>query len=282
MKYDFKNDWKAHVSDELLLQGFKYDDSKDLTDNSIILFNINRRLPMQTPRKVIFSSEFYCPDENRRGLDHLVKKIEAGDCLTPNLSKTISRADYNDAALDGWGIHHFHLGGKQINGVVERTKNVVFVFILADCALFIQILAHGKGYPDLWVNTSLLEIIHNNWPDTISHMKTTLSGTKLSASERTNLRRCNTNVNIEVSDGTVYFSPGGGRMINGDSITDFMSLQLIYRDLEYLEAIVAQTADQIKQKIITPNGDLHFRVDFSDIKKLRVIEVNSKTVLNFQ
>lgn len=282
MKYDFKNDWKVHVSDELLLMGFNYDNSKDLTDNSISLFNIGRRLPIRTPRKVIFSNEFYCPDENRNGLDSLVKNIEGGDCLTPNLSKTISKADYNDAALDDWGIHHFHLGDKQINGVVERTKNVVFVFVMADCALFIQVLAHGKGHPDVWVNTSLLEIIHNNWPDTISHLKTTLSGTKLSALERTNFRRCNTNVDIEVSDGTVYFSPGGGRMANGDSMTDFMNLQVIYRDLKYLEAVVAQEADQIKNKITASNGCLHLRVDFSEMNKLRVIEVNSKTVLNLQ
>ncbi|WP_076920402.1 hypothetical protein [Pseudoalteromonas sp. SK18] len=282
MKFDFKNDWKEHVRHELLSLGFKYNDNKNVTENSINFFNVNRRLPKKAPRKAVFSKEFCCPIENKNGLNALVKKIEKGECLTPNLSKTISKADYNDATLDDWGIHHFHLGNKEINGVIERTKNVAFVLVLFDCALFIQILAHGKGHSDVWVNTSLVEIIHTNWPESISHMKTDLSGTSLTSTERTTLRKKNANVDIEVSDGTVYFAPGGGRMSNGASMSDFMNLQRIYRDLDYLEAVVNQESDQIKQKITASNGTLDLRVDFSNTQKLRVIEVNSKTMLDLQ
>jgi hypothetical protein len=64
LKYDFKSDWKEHVKNELLSLGFKYDDNKNVTDNSINLFNISRRLPKKISRKVVFSKEFSCPAEN--------------------------------------------------------------------------------------------------------------------------------------------------------------------------------------------------------------------------
>ena len=280
MKYDFRNDWKEHVKNELLLLGFSYDENRNVTDNSINLFNLHRRLPRKTPRKVVFSKEFVCPSENKKGLDSLVRKIEKGQCLIPSLSKSISKADYNDATLDDWGIHHFHLGEHELSGVIERTKNVAFVFVLDDCALFLQILAHGKGHSNVWVNTTLIEIIHNNWPNAISHMKTQGSGSELSTSERSTLRKKNVNVDIKVADGTVYFSPGGGRMINGTSMNDFMNLQRVYRDIDYLEALVAQEEAQIKSKISSPTGQLNLHVDFSNMKKLFIVEENSKTTLN--
>lgn len=280
LKYDFRNDWKEHVKNELLLLGFSYDENRNVTDNSINLFNLHRRLPRKTPRKVVFSKEFVCPSENKKGLDSLVRKIEKGQCLIPSLSKSISKADYNDATLDDWGIHHFHLGEHELSGVIERTKNVAFVFVLDDCALFLQILAHGKGHSNVWVNTTLIEIIHNNWPNAISHMKTQGSGSELSTSERSTLRKKNVNVDIKVADGTVYFSPGGGRMINGTSMNDFMNLQRVYRDIDYLEALVAQEEAQIKSKISSPTGQLNLHVDFSNMKKLFIVEENSKTTLN--
>lgn len=143
-----------------------------------------------------------------------------------------------------------------------------------------QVLPHGKDHRDVWVNTSLIEIIHNNWPDTIVHMKSGLSCSTLTLAERLTLRKKNVNANIAVSDGAVYFSPGGGRMSNGASITDFMELQRIYRDLDSLEAFFAQEEEQIKQKIASKNGNLSLRVDCSNTQKLCVIEEKSKTLLN--
>lgn len=280
MKYDFRNDWKEHVKSELLSLGFSYDNNKNVTDNSINLFNLRRRLPRETPRKVVFSKEFVCPNENKKGLDSLVKKIKKGQCLVPSLSKTISKVDYNDATLDDWGIHHFHLGEHELRGVIERTKNVAFAFILDNCAYFLQVLAHGKEHSNVWVNTTLIEIIHNNWPNTISHMRAQISGSELTSSERSILRKKNVNVDIKVADGTVYFSPGGGRMSNGASMNDFMNLQIVYRNLDYLEAVVAQEEAQIKSKISSPTNQLSLRVDFSNMPKLFIVEENSNTILN--
>ncbi|HBY84816.1 MAG TPA: hypothetical protein DEO86_02990 [Colwellia sp.] len=281
MKYDFENDWEEHVKSELLLIGFHYNHNKDITENSLNYFNMLRRTPSQTPRKVMFSKEFRCPDENKNGLNGLVKKIEDGVSLIPNLSKTIAKPNYSDATLDDWGVHHFHLGEREINGVVERTGNVAFVFILADYALFLQVLPHGKGQSNVWVNTTLIESIHNNWPEVICHLKTELSGTALTPKERLTLRKNNTNVDIKVSDGTVYFSPGGGLMSNGTAMNDFTRLQKLYRDIEYFDKVVALESEQIKMKISSPTGQLNLKLDFSEPEKIRVIEINSKTILNF-
>lgn len=279
MKFNFKNDWKEHVESELKSFGFSYDEDKDISANSFILFNIQRRLPTITSRKVIFSKEFVCPNENLKGLKSLVNKFESSECLKANLSKTILKAGYNDATLDDWGIHHFHLGEREINGVIERTKNVVFVLAFNNCALFIQVLPHGKGHSDVWVNESLIDIIHRNWPDSIAHMKSPYNGSILSTEERKNLRKKCVNSEIQVSDGTAYFSPGGGRMSNGVSFSDFTKLQFVFRELDYFEALVDKEKEQISSKIVSPSGELHLRVDFSDKNKINVYEVNTKSML---
>lgn len=279
MEFNFKNDWKEYVQNKLSSLGFKY--SEDLTENSLNLININRRLPTQVLRKVIFSKEFICPVENINGLNALIKKIEKGQCLIPNLSTSILKSDFNDKTLDDWGIHHFHLGDKEKKGMIERTKNIVFVFVLPKCAFFLQVLPHGKGHGDVWVNTSLLEILHSNWPKIISHMKVKLSGSSLTSKERIALRKFNVNINIKVSDGTVYFSPGGGLLSNGKSMSDYGTLQRVYNDLDYLENLVKQKRNEIENKISTLNGPLNLKVDFTDLHNLRVVEINSQTILEF-
>lgn len=282
MKYDFRNDWKEHVANELFLLGFNYNDKKDVKENSLNLFNIRRRLPKKKPRKVVFSTEFICPNKNKKGLDILVKKLEKGKCLASSLSKTVSKVTYNDSILDDWGIHHFHLGEHEVNRVIERTENVMFVLILDDCALCLQVLPHGKEHSDVWVNTTLIEIIHNNWPSAISYMRTHTSGTILTSTERMILRKKNVNVNVKTSDGTVYFSLGGGRMSDGTSMRDFMNLQRIFRDIDDFEAIVPQEANKIKSKIKSSTGKLNLRLDCSNVPELSVIEENSKTVLHLK
>jgi len=279
LEFDFRNDWKEHVKSELRSFGFSYDESKDVSENSHILFNAQRRLPERTKRKVIFSKGFKCPEEHLEGLELLVSRFENAECLKGNLSRKIFKPSYSDATLDDWGIHHFHLGVRKVKQWFERTKCVVFVLVFNNCALFIQILAHGPGHHDVWVNKSLIDIIHENWPDAIAHWKSQSTGSQLSTEELNSLRKCSVNYVLKVSDGTSYFSPGGGRMSNRVSISDYTKLMFVYRELDHFEDLVEKESEQIISKIISPAGSLQLRADFSDAMKINIYEVHTKTML---
>jgi hypothetical protein len=104
----------------------------------------------------------------------------------------------------------------------------------------------------------------------------------LTSSERAALRSKNTNVDIMVSDGTVYFSPGGGFMASGIATSDFLRLQIIQRNLNELEQIVVNEENQIKGAIPIADESLDLRVDFSDLDDWLLIETSTGTLINFK
>lgn len=269
-----------YVKNELTGFGYAYDTSKDLTTNSERLFNLRRRIPSTKSRKIIRSKEFSCPTENQAGLQKLESEIENGKDIRAYLSKGITKIDYNDKTLDEWGIHHLHLGTVLENGFIKRTKHVVFVIFLDNQVLFLNTLAHGKGHADVWVNTTLIGIIHNNWPEIIEHLKMGSASGSLTPDERLSLRKKNTNVSVTTSDGTAYYAPGGGFMSNGTAIPDFMTLQKVYRDLDYFEKLVIQEKAQIENKLNPYTPDILLGLDFKNIHDPVLYEKNSGIKIN--
>lgn len=284
MEFDFKNDWKEYVKRELIKLGQTYKESRDILDNSVTLFKMQRRIPSNIIRNVLISKEFKYKKEYENGLNSLISRIKNGETLTPYLSKSIHNTNYNDATLNEWGIHHFHLGNKIINNTTERTEDIAFVFISFDYALFIQTFPHGPGHSSVWTNTSLIEIIHNNWPDAISHMKTEVSGSSLTPIERATLRKKNTNVDIQVSDGTVYLTPGGGLMADGTSMADHMYYGYIDRLIDAFETITLKEKIKIKELVYSPTGVLQLHLDFSKMPKISELfirEENTNKIIKF-
>ncbi|MBN7769827.1 hypothetical protein KUV44_17610 [Marinobacter daepoensis] len=282
MKYDFKRDWTEYVKNELTAFGYSYDKSKSLTINSERLFNLRRRIPSTKPREIIRSKEFSCPAENQVGLKKLESEIKNGKDIRYYLSKGITNLDYNDKTLDEWGIHHLHLGTVLEKKFVKRTKNVVFVIFLDSQAVFLTTLAHGKGHSDVWVNTTLIEIVHNNWPEIIEHLKMGSASGSLTPNERINLRKINTNVSVTISDGTCYCAPGGGFMSNGTAIADFNALQKVYRDLDYFEKLVTQEKAQIENKLNQYTPDIFLGLDFKNVHDPELYEKNSGVKINLE
>ena len=68
--------------------------------------------------------------------------------------------------LNDFGIQHFHLGTKEhprIPSFVARTDPLLFAMVQENDLYCIGYYKHGE-----WSKATLLDVVHENWPDTIS------------------------------------------------------------------------------------------------------------------
>lgn len=190
---DFKNDWKEFLVKEMAELGFKYEFSRSLHENTIIYLNAKRRIVSNKPRAIRESKELCIPSEHSEAYDDLKRLISEGGDLQPYLSRKTKKvnANYNDLLLNEWGIHHLHF-------IPGGTKDVLFVRFMDTDAFVIQALSHGADHSDVWVNTLLIEILHNNWPERIARYKIEkIKGEHLITTESLNIRKSHGNVITE-------------------------------------------------------------------------------------
>ena len=177
--------------------GFKYDIQKTLEKNTIGYFNTKRRIVSNKPRAIHESKELHVPSEHSKAYPVVKELISQSGDIHQYLSRKIKDINDNDLLLNEWGIQHLHF-------LPERTKDILFVRFTDKDAFIIQVLPHGHGHSDVWVNTMLIEILHNNWPESIAQYKAAgISGEHLNAIERINLRKNHANVAVTVSDSTL-------------------------------------------------------------------------------
>lgn len=233
---NFKEDWRAYVEFELKSLDFSYDNNVDSSSNYLRLLKIQRRIPCLLSRKVYYAKTFSVPDCHKNDLAILVKKISQGDNLRPYLSRKIDKERSSDGALDDFGTHHLHF-------CPEGTKKVAFAWINQEAVYFIAVCEHER---DSWFNTHFVQIIHDNWPELITHCRVPIKSNKLTPDERKNLRCNGYNTPIIISDGTVYQSPGGGFVSGGHTMSDYWKNMLVIRHLESYEVLVRQEEAQFR------------------------------------
>jgi hypothetical protein len=228
---DFKNDWMEFLVKELTEMGFKYDVQKSLKDNTVAYFNVKRRVISRKPRVVHESKELCVPSEYVEAYRAIRDLISRGEDLRPYLSRKTKDLHDNDLLLNEWGIHHLHFSP-------ERTKDVLFVRFTDTDAFVIQVFPHGRGHEEAWVNTSLIEILHKNWPTSIVGRRVTGgSGEDITTKERLNVRKAHGNVAVNVPDGTCYTALGGGVMTSGICFSDISNLRQAFGRLGLLGEI---------------------------------------------
>lgn len=150
------------------------------------------------------------------GLTQIENNFENGRSNKWHQSRGVLLNSNPDLLLNDWGVYHLHLGDTyESNGFCTRTGPVLFCYFDQKSVYFLDILEHGSGHGDVWVNERLLEIMNENWPKHLERFR--LRGLKadtkmFSASERTALRRVHANVGITIN-GNIYGGPGMG--LNG-------------------------------------------------------------------
>ncbi len=241
---DFKNDWVGY----LRTTGFpfcslEYKDSCSPEENTMRFLSAYRRIPAMRPRMVHESRELSVPYEYSLDYEKLVTLIKAGCDLKPYLSRDIlkkKQPDKNDILLNSWGIQHLHFCKK-------GSDQLLFCVIAESDVFVIQTLPHE------WVNTQLVQILHDNWPELIFRAKHDgLRPEAISADKRHFLRRYNANFLVTVADGTVYLPLSVGTMASGDSMEDWVNCKKIFSELEHYQNIVVQNALAIRTALNMP------------------------------
>lgn len=278
VKADFYSDWINYLKQELSNMGYPVELDESPEEISFKFFNVLwRRIPVK-PRQLLFSREFSCPLENRTGLDILTSRIEIGEDLSPHLStKVLLNPSNNDSLLNDWGIHHLHLGvssHRRHSALVERTDPLLFARFDKDFAYLINIFDHGN-----WTNESLIQILHDNWPNSIKQFRVPgITDLEVPIEDRNAFRKAGVLVPIQIANGIVYMPPGGGYSASGTSVrvgmaSDDHAFQV--RQLEnYVRDNLYSLLSQVQARGITFGNQLRFRLIASD-SKFYVVEENS-------
>jgi hypothetical protein len=255
IELNFESDWTTYLRKTgLPACGLKYKERLSPEENTIRFLNAyNRRIPPAKPRKVHLSKELLIPPEFRQDYEALVALIQAGGDLKPYLSRHIvkrKRPDWNDGLLNSWGIQHLHFQR-------EGTDHLLFCVITDTDVYLIQVLPHVE---EEWVNTQLVQILHDNWKETISRANhSRMKPEKFSTSKRQSLRSYNANFAVTVADGTVYLPIAGGTTASGDSIEDHYNCKKIFDELKSWQETLASNVLAIRSSL-----------NLSDAKKLTV------------
>jgi hypothetical protein len=149
------------------------------------------------------------------GWQNLKKRIEAGDDITPHLSKSVDKLLYKDSMLSDWGVHHFHLGEVLSGKLVDRTGPLLFAIVTEEIFYAIGVFSHGA-----WTDKKVVETIHRNWAAVVAKHRRDdmLSVGRITESECLALRKKHVNALVETGDGTVYMPLGGGVTSSGHNI----------------------------------------------------------------
>lgn len=148
-----------------------------LGDLMITYLNWRARFIGRHPRRVHLSRELVSSAkyaDHHDAVDAIVKKIEAGEDLSPHLSRgtttayipidrrNASRGRHDlDRLIADWDIHHLHLTlTPEADGYVTRTNNLLFGHFASVDAYLIGVFPHGS-----WAALEIAEITMRNWPE---------------------------------------------------------------------------------------------------------------------
>ncbi len=274
-EFDLYSDWLSIVKDEL--DKVKINTSNLAGDKlSLAYLNLRKKAIRPIARNVFKSRSFSCLSTHVNGLIKLEKKIEAGDDLTPYLSKSILNPSFHDDLLNHWGIYHLHLGEVIKDNFVARTGPLLYARFDENSAYFLDVKEHGA-----WGQQDLVQIIHDNWPQSIFVLRYPDDSKmiySITDKDVDKLRKARINFPVMVNDGTIYSNLGDGVASNGNNI-DVVDMMLgIKRKIINWEARVNQGIDEIvkdaKSKGVSLSGVYELRFDF-DGSKAYVFEKNS-------
>lgn len=274
---DFRADLLAHIDAQLKELDYSPkvagDARRKPAQYLMFLLRLLRRIPAAQPRRVVQAREFAVPPAHVAGYQTLARAIESGTPLRPWLSTLVRKLNGRDELLDDWGIHHFHLGiasHEKRAAFVARTDEVPFAVVRPDAVYFLTATSHDpETAPLVWTQTELVDIVHCNWPALIKTPGMPSHGRVLTAEDHARFRERRVNAGVTVSDGTVYYPPGGGIMSNGDGATDYVYQMQLLRQLDDLEAAVQQREAQIRA-MLGVRGDVElalkarFRIGFPE------------------
>ncbi len=228
----FNSNLKNYIASELEKQCINYSEELGLRSNFMLLINRLRRTPIAQKRNVIKSSVFNCPQEHMIEYQKFIYLVESGSpllkfCSRKNFKKS---GGGNDPLFDDWGIVHFHFaeGG---------TKELMFAIVEPETIYLLAVFPHD----DIWHNAQLVEIIHNEFPFLIAHLKLSDQKEVTTAEDHKQARKLGINHPIVLSDGSSYYPPGLGVLNKKESSHDTMAWMGLSRQIKAYAQFINNT-----------------------------------------
>lgn len=177
-------------------------------------FDAQRRRIASVPRTIEIGDNFVCPPDYEAGWTMLQEKVRKGEDINSHLSTRHTSLLNPDGLLAEWGVHHLHLGTTlypKKPAYVDRTGPLLYAIVGNEAFYAINVYDHHS-----FENIDVVESIHRNWPEMISHYRAKgVTGGTWDKEQRRALRCKNVNIFVTTSDGTVYMPLSGGIVSSG-------------------------------------------------------------------
>jgi hypothetical protein len=251
---DLHTDWANILRSQLAERGFSVPANSNNDDVCIMYFNLLKRSVKEKPRKVLESTEFFCPPEIMERYNKLKENLEAGKSIKAHLSRQLSDLKYNDPMLNDWAIYHLHLSSTiDPDGFVNRASSdplndyLLYARFDDENAYLINIYKHGA-----WAKQEMIRILHRNWTESIKFYK--LDGVVEMQFTSTDddikeLRKSKINTFVEVEKGIVYMPLGWGSSGDGTSSEIVMAYNRYLHSIKRIEKGVKDQIVKISDKI---------------------------------
>ena len=271
---------RTYIDEQLEQFGFQYNNSLTTLENLKAVFALQRRIPSVKRRIVIEPPGIQVPKGTEKAYDSIRRKLTLGLSIKPHLSLSTSKYTYNDLLLNSWNIHHLHLSEEPYKkGFFKRTGPVLFCMFFENAVVFIDIMPHGIGYSDVWVNEELIKRLHKYLPESLDQYKMKgITGHNLDSKQRLALQKKHCNYSMRMEDGIVYQLMG--IMSNGDSFHDIHRLMHVQRMVDYFSQVIKADEKAFKQSLkIKETESLVLTIAFHE-NDIKLYAPKQKTIFN--
>lgn len=284
------NDLAEMVLNWLASQGYQIDKNINFDKLFACYLDKFKRIPPQIRWRINISKELSgkeLSNDIRKSLDIFIKKAEAGNNLCPHISSKIEDPWYIDKLLYDWDIHHFHLGWEhRASGKVKWTPGLLFCNLQPSTGnmYLLDFLPHGdqKTEYNPFVETELIAILENNWPEILDRYALKLGSNKSrpspSKQEIANMRSKNVGYGMPLKNGNLFYSPEGG--LGGDDSHHQFVIQRVRHLIEDAEKQILFKRDEFEQKYLAAYSknweDLHFKLTkFGEVVEVTELSTGS-------
>lgn len=260
LSIDLLSDLRSILTEDLVAVGARKPLPKDLNELLEYYFNVEAKLISEQPRLVVESTELQSnlpKDPFLSSYLAIKKKVEAGELLTPHLSRKSLHGKSADFLLNDWALHHIHLSMVRENPsdyFFKRSDYLLFGWFTDRTAYFLDIRPHSEQ--NVFSRQDYIRIIQKNWPDALKPFQ--LQGVHSLAqtftdSELQELRKAGLNILTEV-DGAVFAPIGGGISSAGTRTWDTMKADQWIKFFETLQDNLIQNEELLRRQIQNARG----------------------------
>ena len=223
MRIHFEEDMKKALNEGFAGFGIRPTSRIKIEDALLDFLTTVKKLVQPRRRTVRYNPAFKARITNHPKCSeilYLEKLFNTGQNVNFFQSKKLFQTGFHDHLVYEWGIYHFHLSleKERKSNFMKQTRQLLFVFVLDEEAIFLDTDSHDVGS---FGDPKWIQILHDHFPETIvQHLETTITdlSPNVNPSERQTLWDKGYLIGMTPVIGAIYRNPGIGRTSSGHSV----------------------------------------------------------------